>query len=139
MRFAVWVSGFALGCVVMAAEADSPDQNMLALSYAEQPVKGFNKLIADSAQRNEHWVKSSKSVTRQYLGIEDTQASLRESGIENTSASYSVIQPIQSGGVDSALYQVFLEKQSGGWWKVSSARVAWRCANESHFSTHRCE
>lgn len=115
------------------------EQQILAFSYAEQPVKGFNRLLADSAKRNENWVTNSRLVTRHYLGIEDTSAKLRASDIASGTASYSVLQPIERGGVDSALYQVYLEKQEGGWWKVSSARVSWRCTASQTFSTHRCE
>ncbi|TAA47133.1 MULTISPECIES: hypothetical protein [Corallincola] len=110
----------------------------MPLSYAEQPTRGFNRLISESEAKQENWVKDSEQVALHYLGNPDELEILQQQG-DGKQLELTVRQPLDRAGVESALYLLQLKKTAQGTWQLQNARMAWRCKNSSNFDTRRCQ
>lgn len=110
----------------------------LPLSYAEQPTRGFNRLIAESAAKQEAWVTDSQQVALHYLGSPDQIEIVAERSDPN-SVEVTLRQPLNRAGVESTLFLLQLDRNAQGIWQLTNARMAWRCQDQGHFDTRRCQ
>ncbi|GAA5215969.1 hypothetical protein ACFSJ3_10245 [Corallincola platygyrae] len=110
----------------------------LPLSYAEQPTRGFNRLISESDANQETWVKDSDAVILEYLGAPDEVEVISKQG-DNQLLEVTLMQPLNRAGVESALYLLQLSRTESGTWQLKKARMAWRCVDQGRFDTRRCQ